>query len=204
MAEDIKPIVASRRVGQRRARRGVRGDGARGPDRADGQDHADPRGLGEEQTMPEAHRAMYAYSNGGDGAVGRSGRDLRYDRRALGAAGLDRNGLRPMRYVVTGDGLLIAGSEVGMVKTDEATSVEKGALGPGQMIAVDMEERRLYHDGELKDTLAAAQPFGEWVKNITELSNSSTAPAPAEPGDFTRDGLRRRQIAAGYTMEESS
>ena len=69
--------------------------------------------------------------------------------------GLDRNGLRPMRYVVTGDGLLIAGSEAGMVPIDEGTVREKGALGPGQMIAVDMKEGKLYHDVEIKDKLAA-------------------------------------------------
>ena len=74
-------------------------------------------------------------------------------------AGLDRNGLRPMRYVVTGDGLLIAGSEVGMVPTDEATIREKGALGPGQLLVVDMEEGHLFHDKEIKNKLAESQPF---------------------------------------------
>ena len=54
-------------------------------------------------------------------------------------AGLDRNGLRPMRYVVTGDGLLIAGSEAGMVPIDEANVRENGALGPGQLLSVDMQ-----------------------------------------------------------------
>ena len=68
-------------------------------------------------------------------------------------AGLDRNGLRPLRYVITGDGLLIAGSEVGMVPTDGVR--EKGALGPGQLLAVDMAEGTLYHDTEIKDKLAA-------------------------------------------------
>jgi hypothetical protein len=88
-------------------------------------------------------------------------------------AGLDRNGLRPMRYVVTGDGLMIAGSETGMVPVDEATVVEKGALGPGQMIAVDMEEQKLFHDTEIKDALAAARPFGEWVGKITDLAEAT-------------------------------
>jgi hypothetical protein len=88
-------------------------------------------------------------------------------------AGLDRNGLRPMRYVVTGDGLMIAGSETGMVPVDEATVVEKGALGPGQMIAVDMEEQKLFHDTEIKDALAAARPFGDWVGKITDLAEAT-------------------------------
>lgn len=114
--------------------------------------------------------------------------------------GLDRNGLRPLRYVVTGDGLLVAGSEVGMVTIDEATVVEKGALGPGQMIAVDMAEGRLYRDEELKDKLAAAQPFGEWVSKVVDLSESMRD--VAETKLFSGDELRIRQAAAGYSIEE--
>ena len=114
--------------------------------------------------------------------------------------GLDRNGLRPLRYVVTGDGLLIAGSEVGMVAIDEATVVEKGALGPGQMIAVDMVEGRLFHDEELKDELAAAQPFGEWIEKVVDLS-SQMRDVP-EKTVFEGADLRQRQKAAGYSVEE--
>ena len=54
---------------------------------------------------------------------------------------------------------------------DEATVVEKGALGPGQMIAVDMQEGRLFRDKEIKDKLAAAQPFGEWVGKVVDLDD---------------------------------
>jgi glutamate synthase domain-containing protein 1 len=88
------------------------------------------------QSMPEAWRAMYSYSNAvmepWDGPAALAMTDGRWV-----CAGLDRNGLRPMRYVVTGDGLVIAGSEAGMVPTDEATIREKGRLGPGQMLAID-------------------------------------------------------------------
>ena len=114
--------------------------------------------------------------------------------------GLDRNGLRPLRYVVTGDGLLVAGSEVGMVPIDEATVVEKGALGPGQMIAVDMKEGRLYHDEELKDQLAAAQPFDEWIEKVVDLSGMLRN-VPEKPV-FDGADLRKRQVAAGYSVEE--
>ncbi len=92
------------------------------------------------------------------------------DGHAIGAV-LDRNGLRPMRYVVTGDGLLIAGSEAGMVTVDEANVKEKGALGPGQLLAVDIAEGRLYHDTEMKDMLAASQDFSAWVGKINELDD---------------------------------
>jgi len=115
-------------------------------------------------------------------------------------AGLDRSGLRPMRYVVTGDGLLIAGSETGMVPTDEMTVLEKGALGPGQMIAVDMVKGRLLHDGTLKDELAASRPFSKWVGSIVNLDKAHSK--ISETVTYTGAELRKRQIAAGYSIEE--
>ena len=115
-------------------------------------------------------------------------------------AGLDRSGLRPMRYVVTGDGLLIAGSETGMVPTDEMTVLEKGALGPGQMIAVDMEKGRLLHDEKLKDELAASRPFSKWVDSIVYLDKEHND--ISEAANYTGAELRTRQIAAGYSIEE--
>jgi glutamate synthase (NADPH/NADH) large chain len=116
------------------------------------------------------------------------------------AAGLDRSGLRPMRYVITGDNLLIAGSEVGMVPTDETNVLEKGALGPGQMIAVNMVEGRLLHDEELKDELAASRPFGDWVQSIVNLDKEHSK--INERVTYTGSELRKRQIAAGYSIEE--
>ncbi|MGI1662095.1 glutamate synthase large subunit [Palleronia sp. KMU-117] len=149
--------------------------------------------------LPQAWRDMYSYCNSvmepWDGPAALAMTDGRWV-----CAGLDRNGLRPMRYVVTGDGLVIAGSETGMVPIDEATIKEKGALGPGQLLAVDMAEGRLYHDTEIKDRLAASQPFGEWVGKINELDEALGK--VSEKPLFTGAELRRRQIAAGYTMEE--
>ena len=149
--------------------------------------------------MPKAWADMYAYCNSimepWDGPAALAMTDGRWV-----CGGLDRNGLRPMRYVVTADGMLIAGSEVGMVPVDESTVREKGALGPGQMIAVDMAEGRLYHDTELKDRLAASQPFADWVEKVVQPGRM-LADLP-EPVTYTGEGLRRRQIAAGYTLEE--
>ncbi len=149
--------------------------------------------------LPQSWRDMYSYCNSvmepWDGPAALAMTDGRWV-----CGGLDRNGLRPMRYVVTGDNLLIAGSEAGMVPTDEATVREKGALGPGQMIAVDMADGKLYHDVEMKDRLASAQPFGEWVGKINELD--SVLAACTEAPVFEGAELRRRQIAAGYTIEE--
>ncbi|OWU85842.1 glutamate synthase [Oceanicola sp. 22II-s10i] len=151
------------------------------------------------EELPQAWRDMYSYCNGvmepWDGPAALAMTDGRWV-----CGGLDRNGLRPMRYVVTGDGLLIAGSEAGMVPSNEATVREKGALGPGQLIAVDMKKGKLYHDTEIKDKLAKALPFGEWVGKINDLEE--TLGGVTEIPLFEGGELRKRQIAAGFTMEE--
>ncbi|ABL68600.1 glutamate synthase [Paracoccus denitrificans] len=148
--------------------------------------------------MPRAWADMYAYCNSimepWDGPAALAMTDGRWV-----CGGLDRNGLRPLRYVVTGDNLLIAGSEAGMVPINETAVREKGALGPGQMIAVDMAEGKLYHDREIKDHLAASQPFGDWVEKVVQPSELMAK----LPETALHDGeeLRRRQIAVGYTVE---
>ncbi|MBZ8118326.1 glutamate synthase large subunit [Roseovarius sp. LXJ103] len=151
------------------------------------------------EELPQAWRDMYSYCNSvmepWDGPAALAMTDGRWV-----CAGLDRNGLRPMRYVVTGDGLVIAGSEAGMVPIDESTVIEKGALGPGQMLAVDMNKGLMFHDTEIKDKLAAALPFGEWVSKITDLD--AKLAVVSEAPMHTGADLRRRQIAAGYSIEE--
>ncbi len=146
--------------------------------------------------LPKSWIDMYSYCNSvmepWDGPAALAMTDGRWV-----CAGLDRNGLRPMRYVVTGDGLLIAGSEAGMVYVDEANVKEKGALGPGQLLAVDMDEGRLYHDTEMKDKLAASRDFGAWVGKINELDDDLAKAIEAPL--FAGAELRQRQIAAGYT-----
>jgi glutamate synthase (NADPH/NADH) large chain len=145
--------------------------------------------------LPQAWQDMYSYCNSvmepWDGPAALAMTDGRWV-----CAGLDRNGLRPMRYVVTGDGLMIAGSETGMVPVDEATVVEKGALGPGQMIAVDMEEQQLFHDTEIKDALAAARPFSDWVGKITDLAEATrgVTETPCSTGRSCASGRSRRAI----------
>jgi len=149
--------------------------------------------------LPKPWRDMYAHMNSvmepWDGPAALAMTDGRWV-----CGGLGRNGLRPMRHVVTGGGLLIAGSETGMVPTDEHAVREKGALGPGRMIAVDMREGRLYHDSELKDLLSASQPFGEWLEKVHELDD--TLSGPDEVTLYEGGELRKRQIAAGFTIEE--
>lgn len=154
----------------------------------------------DEGTMPQAWRDLYSYSNSvmepWDGPAALAAYDGRWV-----VGGMDRNGLRPMRYVLTGDGLIIAGSEAGMVKVDEATVLEKGRLGPGMMIGVDLQRGRLFHDGEIKDELAGRKPYSKWVQNITRIDGFIKEHAAA-PQRLDRDALRRRQQAVGWTMED--
>jgi len=159
-----------------------------------------PEAWSNKSAMPQAWRDMYAYTNSvmepWDGPAALATTDGRWV-----VAGLDRNGLRPMRYTVTNDGFLIVGSETGMVVVEEEDVREKGALGPGQMIALDLAEGRLYHDAAIKDKLAASQPFGEWVndlKSIDELPGYKGEEVPSYKGDE----LRRRQIVAGFSHED--
>lgn len=151
------------------------------------------------EEMPKSWRDMYNFCNAimepWDGPAALAMTDGRWV-----CAGMDRNGLRPMRYTVTSDGLLIAGSETGMAPVDEHKIVEKGALGPGQMVAVDLQERRLYHDSDLKDMLAASRPFAEPVSEIEDLE--SAIGNPEEMTLFQGEDLRRRQMMAGFTIEE--
>ncbi len=150
--------------------------------------------------MPEAHKDLYSYCNAvmepwdGPAAV------CAYGGRWV-LAGMDRNGLRPMRYTLTQDGLLFAGSETGMVRLKESEIMEKGRLGPGQMIAVDLEEGVLYHDRHLKDYLAAQRPFGPWVKTTTQIDDL-IKPDHGEPVLYERAELRRRQLTYGVSMED--
>ena len=115
-------------------------------------------------------------------------------------AGVDRNALRPLRTLRTADNLLIVGSEAGMVVVPESSAVAKGRMGPGQMIAVDLDEGRYYEDDEIKARIAAEAPYGDWVKSfctLDDLPQSNDGP-PSWP----RAELIRRQIAAGQSMED--
>jgi glutamate synthase (NADPH/NADH) large chain len=158
-----------------------------------------PEAVGSRQTMPQAHRDMYSYSNSvmepWDGPAALAMTDGRWV-----LAGMDRNGLRPMRYAVTQGGLLVAGSETGMVRLNEAEILEKGRLGPGQMIGVDLAAGRLYRDRELKDVLAARKPYSQWVERITVIDD--IVKQSNETVELSRDELRRRQVAVGWTLEE--
>ncbi len=159
-----------------------------------------PEAWSKSTTMPDDQRAMYAYVSSvmepWDGPAAIAATDGRWV-----IAGMDRNGLRPMRFSITRDGLLIVGSETGMVLLPESDIVEKGRVGPGQTIGVDLHEGRFYHDRELKAVLAAERPYEEWIRNFDTFDHLVDREAP-EPVAFTGEELRLRQIAAGFTVEE--
>ncbi|WP_434795479.1 glutamate synthase large subunit [Streptomyces albidoflavus] len=112
---------------------------------------------------------------------------------------LDRNGLRPGRYWVTDDGLVVLGSEVGVLDIDPAKVVRKGRLQPGRMFLVDTAEHRIIEDDEIKGTLATEQPYEEWLETGTiELHDLPER----EHIVHTHASVTRRQQTFGYTEEE--
>ena len=158
-----------------------------------------PEAWADNARLSDEVRALYLYCNTvmepWDGPAAIAASDGRWV-----IAGMDRNGLRPMRYSLTRDGLLIVGSETGMVPVAEHDLVHCGRLGPGAMIAVDLAEGRLFEDAEIKEHLAGKQPYARWIGNITHLdtldhdSDSGTA--------FDAGELRMRQRSAGYSFED--
>jgi glutamate synthase (ferredoxin) len=120
------------------------------------------------------------------------------DGKQVGAT-LDRNGLRPARYCITKDGLVIVSSEAGVVDLPEADIIEKGRLGPGQMIAVDLETNEVLKNWEIKQRIAATYPYGEWLKQHRQ---NLPAGAFADSIKLEPQTLLRHQTAFGYTAED--
>ena len=121
------------------------------------------------------------------------------DGTVIGAV-LDRNGLRPSRYWVTDDGLVVMASEVGVLDIAPGRVVEKGRLQPGRMFLVDTAQGRIVRDHEIKHDLAGARPYGAWLEEnqvlLSELPPTSASRSVAEPL------LRRCQLTFGYTHED--
>src|SRR5437868_8324666 len=121
------------------------------------------------------------------------------DGRQIGAT-LDRNGLRPSRYIVTDDDLVIMGSECGCLPVPEERIVKKWRLQPGKMFLVDLEKGRIVDDKELKETLAGMRPYAEWIERIRiKLDEVETEKTP--PLKSAVDLLDRQQAFA-YTQED--
>lgn len=159
-----------------------------------------PASVGGNSLMKQSHRDMFAYCNAvmepWDGPAALCATDGRWV-----VAGLDRSGLRPLRYTVTDDNLLIVGSETGMVRVPESNVAKRGRLGPGDVIGVDLQEARLYGNEELLDLLASRQDFSSWVGGIQKIGCIVRSDVK-EPVFYQGDELRRRQLAVGTTLEE--
>ncbi len=123
------------------------------------------------------------------------------DGRFIGAT-LDRNGLRPARYTIYEDGLVVMGSEAGLVRLDESKVVTKGRLGPGKIIAVDTEKGRFLDNDEVKSFVAGQKPYGEWCRdNMFQLSEHAKPFEPtAHPVNLI--DLTSQQITFGWDTEE--
>ena len=159
-----------------------------------------PESLGSNAAMKPLHHDFFLYCNAvmepWDGPAALCATDGRWV-----VGGMDRHGLRPMRFAVTSANLLVLGSETGMVKFAEDQIVRKGRVGPGQCIGVDLDTGKLYLDEALKDELAGRKPFGEWTARTTRIDEIVKADC-TEPTLFQGEALRRRQLAIGTTLEE--
>src|SRR5271169_6830157 len=149
--------------------------------------------------MDEERRAFYEYNAAlmepwdGPAAIAFT------NGRQIGAT-LDRNGLRPARFIVTRDERIIMASEVGVLPIPEEEIVTKWRLQPGKMLLVDLDEGRLIPDEELKATLARSHPYQEWLDR-TQIQVEELPPAP-EAAPISNLALLNRQQAFGYTQED--
>ncbi len=151
--------------------------------------------------LPQQERAFYEYCNclmsPWDGPAAIAATDGEWV-----IAGTDRNGLRPLRYAITHDGLLTVGSETGMVPVEDNAVEELGQMAPGQILGVNLEEGRLYLDRELKETLAARRDYSSAVSSIPHLKDLVDNSSPLGKTKFLETELQHRQRAAGITQED--
>ncbi len=120
----------------------------------------------------------------------------------IAAAVVDRNGLRPARYKVTTDGLVVMSSEVGLLELLPGQVVESGRVGPGEMIAVDTARRRFLHNHEIKKEVAQAHPYGAWVRSHLVRVDPAVHRATGPVLPLPELDLERCQALHGYTQEE--
>ncbi len=151
------------------------------------------------ESMDPRRRAFYEYHScmlePWDGPASVAFTDGQY----IGAV-LDRNGLRPSRYYVTKDDMVIMASEVGVLPVPPENIAKKGRLQPGRMFLVDFREGRIVDDTELKKKLSEEHPYGQWVQE--QRLTMDDLPTPTYVGGFVRETLLTRQQCLGYTTED--
>ncbi len=160
-----------------------------------------PEAWGGKFHMSEDRRAFYEYHAAimepWDGPAALVFTDGRY----IGAT-LDRNGLRPCRFTVTGDGYVVLASETGVLDIPPSRIIRHGRLQPGKMLLVDMEENRIVSDNEIKARMGRQRPYRRWVRDNRIELRGLFAPSEIPPED--PEELLRKQHAFGYTREELS
>ncbi|HUN79683.1 MAG TPA: glutamate synthase-related protein [Solirubrobacteraceae bacterium] len=157
-----------------------------------------PEAYRDREDIPEELRAFYAFHAclmepwDGPASVAFT------DGRVLGAT-LDRNGLRPGRWVETVDGLVVLGSESGLLELEPERIKRLGRLRPGNLFLVDLERGRIVEDGEIKHQIASRRPYGEWyTRNSVHFDDLP----PSEQVTLSDYPLRARQRAFGYSQED--
>ncbi len=157
-----------------------------------------PEAWQNDPTMPEDKRNFYEYHaclmepwDGPSALAFTNGRQV--------GGILDRNGLRPARFTITKDGMVVLGSEVGVLPIEPDNVASHGRLEPGKMFLVDLEEGRLIHDEEIKHIVSTQKPYGKWVEN-NRISLDSVD-VPGLPVEDEKEPLLKRQQMFGYTQE---
>ncbi|MDR1443216.1 MAG: glutamate synthase large subunit [Bifidobacteriaceae bacterium] len=157
-----------------------------------------PQAWENDPSMDRAVREFYEYTDSVTEAWDGPAAVAFTDGTIIGAT-LDRNGLRPGRYWVTKDGLVVMASEAGVLDIPQDQVVRKGRLEPGRIFLVDTAQGRIVENDEVKAALAAAAPYGEWVRSQAVYLDNLP---PREHIDYSTTSVTRRQLLFGYTEEE--
>jgi glutamate synthase (ferredoxin) len=158
-----------------------------------------PEPLSDANSMSDEKKAFYEFHSclieAWDGPA-----SITFTNGELIGAVLDRNGLRPSRYTVTKDGLVVMASEVGTFEVEPDNVLQKGRLQPGKMFLVDTKEGRIIADEEIKDKISKEHPYRQWLnENLIHINDLPQPPFVHKPN---HDTVLQRQRAFGYTEEE--
>ena len=149
------------------------------------------------KTVPKNHQDLFNFLNSTiepwDGPAAVCATDAKWV-----LASTDRNGLRPLRYTITSDNLFFAGSETGMINIPEENILEKGKLGPGEIIAIDLKKGKLFKDKQIKDLLA--KDYKKYSQQIIDLEKKITT--GVEKAKFKGEELKKRQYFSGLSIED--